>query len=171
VERKDFIKMVSGDDLTIDKDKAMELLYGLKSFFHGVFSASFIKKDLKVREILARFRVKKHLKGGVQKYNPKDFKQVTVFDMQNYKLKIETLEILKEKLEKLFPGKVLHTISFMLRTNWSKVKKLRPELIEFRKERDILKKTGYRNISIDTLQSLKINKVNFNIVEVSNGII
>lgn len=46
------------------------------------FRACFLKKDGTVREMTARFGVKKHLKGGELKYNPEDFNYVVVFDVE-----------------------------------------------------------------------------------------
>lgn len=45
------------------------------------FRACFLKKDGTVREMTARFGVKKHLKGGELKYNPEDFNYIIVFDV------------------------------------------------------------------------------------------
>jgi hypothetical protein len=45
------------------------------------FRACFIKKDGTVREMTARFGVKKHLKGGELKYNPEDYNYIVVFDI------------------------------------------------------------------------------------------
>jgi hypothetical protein len=45
------------------------------------FRACFLKKDGTVREMTARFGVKKHLKGGELSYNPEDFNYVVVFDV------------------------------------------------------------------------------------------
>jgi hypothetical protein len=46
------------------------------------FRACFLKKDGTVREMTARFGVKKHLKGGELSYNPEDFNYVVVFDVE-----------------------------------------------------------------------------------------
>lgn len=46
------------------------------------FRACFLKKDGTVREMTARFGVKKHLKGGELSYNPEDFNYVIVFDVE-----------------------------------------------------------------------------------------
>jgi hypothetical protein len=45
------------------------------------FRACFIKKDGTVREMTARFGVKKHLKGGELKYNPESLNYIVVFDI------------------------------------------------------------------------------------------
>lgn len=45
------------------------------------FRACFLKKDGTIREMTARFGVKKHLKGGELSYNPEDFNYVVVFDV------------------------------------------------------------------------------------------
>lgn len=45
------------------------------------FRVKFIKKDGTVREMTARFGVKKHLKGGELKYNPEERNYIVVFDV------------------------------------------------------------------------------------------
>jgi hypothetical protein len=45
------------------------------------FRACFIKKDGTVREMTARFGVKKHLKGGELKYSPESLNYIVVFDI------------------------------------------------------------------------------------------
>jgi hypothetical protein len=46
------------------------------------FRACFLKKDGTMREMTARFGVKKHLKGGKLSYNPEDFNYIVVFDVE-----------------------------------------------------------------------------------------
>lgn len=46
------------------------------------FRACFLKKDGTIREMTARFGVKKHLKGGELTYNPEDFNYIVVFDVE-----------------------------------------------------------------------------------------
>ena len=46
------------------------------------FRACFLKKDGTVREMTARFGVKKHLKGGELKYNPEEHGYIVVFDVE-----------------------------------------------------------------------------------------
>lgn len=46
------------------------------------FRACFLKKDGTVREMTARFGVKKHLKGGKLKYNPTEYNYIVVFDVE-----------------------------------------------------------------------------------------
>lgn len=46
------------------------------------FRACFVKKDGTIREITARFGVKKHLKGGELKYNPEALNYIVVFDVE-----------------------------------------------------------------------------------------
>jgi hypothetical protein len=46
------------------------------------FRATFIKKDGTIREMTARFGVKKHLKGGELKYNPEEQGYIVVFDVE-----------------------------------------------------------------------------------------
>ena len=46
------------------------------------FRACFIKKDGTIREMTARFGVKKHLKGGELKYSPEAYNYIVVFDVE-----------------------------------------------------------------------------------------
>lgn len=46
------------------------------------FRACFLKKDGTVREMTARFGVKKHLKGGELKYSPEAYNYIVVFDVE-----------------------------------------------------------------------------------------
>jgi hypothetical protein len=46
------------------------------------FRACFLKKDGTVREMTARFGVKKHLKGGELKYSPEERGYIVVFDVE-----------------------------------------------------------------------------------------
>ena len=46
------------------------------------FRACFLKKDGTVREMPARFGVKKHLKGGELGYNPEALNYIIVFDVE-----------------------------------------------------------------------------------------
>jgi hypothetical protein len=45
------------------------------------FRACFVKKDGTIREITARFGVKKYLKGGELGYNPEERGYIVVFDV------------------------------------------------------------------------------------------
>jgi hypothetical protein len=45
------------------------------------FRVKFIKKDGTIREMTARFGVKKHLKGGELKYSPEERGYIVVFDV------------------------------------------------------------------------------------------
>ena len=48
-----------------------------------IFTVSFIKRTTgELRVMNCRLGVKKHLKGGVQVYDPKEYALLTVFDMQ-----------------------------------------------------------------------------------------
>jgi hypothetical protein len=47
-----------------------------------IFSVSFIKKDGTLREMVCRFGVTKHLKGGEMNHDPKELGHLVVFDMQ-----------------------------------------------------------------------------------------
>lgn len=46
------------------------------------FRACFIKKDGTMREMTARFGVKKHLKGGKLTWKPEDYNHIVVFDVE-----------------------------------------------------------------------------------------
>ena len=46
------------------------------------FRACFVKKDGTIREMTARFGVKKHLKGGELGYNPEALNYIIVFDVE-----------------------------------------------------------------------------------------
>jgi hypothetical protein len=46
------------------------------------FRACFVKKDGTIREMTARFGVKKHLKGGELTYNPEERGYIVVFDVE-----------------------------------------------------------------------------------------
>lgn len=86
--------------MIISKETAKKLIYDTLSQNSGtIFSVQFIKKDGTIRDMTARLGVKKHLKGGVQPYNPEDFNLITAFDMvkKDYRsISIDTL--LKIKL-------------------------------------------------------------------------
>lgn len=47
-----------------------------------IFTATFVKKDGTTRVMNCQLGVKKHLKGGEQKFNPIEKNLLTVFDMQ-----------------------------------------------------------------------------------------
>lgn len=47
-----------------------------------IFSVSFIKKDGTLREMVCRFGVTKHLKGGEMNHDPMTLGHLVVFDMQ-----------------------------------------------------------------------------------------
>jgi hypothetical protein len=62
------------------------------------FRACFIKKDGSVREMTARFGVKKHLKGGELGYVPEERGYIVVFDVEKkaYRtINMDTLLFLK----------------------------------------------------------------------------
>lgn len=46
------------------------------------FRACFVKKDGTIREMTARFGVKKHLNGGELGYNPEALNYIIVFDVE-----------------------------------------------------------------------------------------
>lgn len=79
--------------ITIEKAEKL-----IKSTQGAVFSVQFRKTDGTVRDMTCRLGVTKHLKGGVQAYNPKDFDMLTVFDMQKqgYRMiRLNTLQRVK----------------------------------------------------------------------------
>lgn len=63
-----------------------------------IFTATFVKKDGTTRVMNCQLGVKKHLKGGEQKFNPIEKNLLTVFDMQKKEyrmINISTLITLK----------------------------------------------------------------------------
>lgn len=63
-----------------------------------IFSAIFTKKDGTERKILCRLGVKKHLKGGVKKYDTESLNYLTVYslDSRGYRtLNLNTIKQLK----------------------------------------------------------------------------
>ena len=64
-----------------------------------IFTATFIKKDGSTRVMNCQLGVKKHLKGGEQKFNPIEKNLLTVFDMQKgeYRM-INTATLLSAKV-------------------------------------------------------------------------
>lgn len=61
-----------------------------------IFSVVFEKKDGEIREMNCRLGVTKHLKGGEQAYDPKDYDMITVFDVQKKGYRMVRLDTLKE---------------------------------------------------------------------------
>ena len=47
-----------------------------------IFSVEFVKKDGTLREMVCRFGVTKHLKGGEMNHDPQELGHLVVFDMQ-----------------------------------------------------------------------------------------
>jgi hypothetical protein len=47
-----------------------------------IFSVEFVKKDGTLREMVCRFGVTKHLKGGEMNHDPQELGHLIVFDMQ-----------------------------------------------------------------------------------------
>jgi len=56
------------------------------------FRACFVKKDGTVREMTARFGVKKHLKGGELTYNPEERGYIVVFDVEKEQYRTINME-------------------------------------------------------------------------------
>lgn len=78
------------------------------------FRACFVKKDGTVREMTARFGVKKHLKGGELKYNPESLNYIVVFDIEKkaYRtINMDKLIFLRyNQKEILGPNAMLYTL-------------------------------------------------------------
>ena len=91
--------------LTLIKKKHMEKKVEIIKEFVGknkIFTATFIKKDGSTRVMNCQLGVKKHLKGGEQKFNPIEKNLLTVFDMQKKEyrmINISTLITLKANKE------------------------------------------------------------------------
>ena len=62
----------------IGKVKALELI---KNSDGKVFGVKFTKKDGSLREMCARLKVKKNIKGVGMRFDPKELGYVTAFDM------------------------------------------------------------------------------------------
>ena len=65
-------------NVKIGKVAALDLI---KNSNGKVFGVKFEKKDGSIREMCARLKVKKNLKGVGMKFNPKELGYVTAFDM------------------------------------------------------------------------------------------
>lgn len=63
----------------ITPDQAVELIF---SAGNALFDVVFVKKDGSLRRMNARRGVKKHLRGGELKYDPREKGLITVFDVQ-----------------------------------------------------------------------------------------
>lgn len=61
-----------------------------------IFKVVFTKKDGTERVMVCRRGVKSHLKGGVLRYNPKDYDLITVFDMQKKQYRSINMATIKE---------------------------------------------------------------------------
>lgn len=79
------------------------------------FRACFIKKDGTMREMTARFGVKKHLKGGELSYNPEEFNYIVVFDVEKeaYRtINLDKLVYLRYNGKEVIGNKaLLHTLN------------------------------------------------------------
>tara|TARA_R100000544_G_C2209297_1_gene51028 strand:- start:186 stop:443 length:258 start_codon:yes stop_codon:yes gene_type:complete len=65
-----------------------------------IFSATFIKKNGELRKMLCRLGVKKHLKGGIKKYDAESLNMITVYslDSKGYRtLSLSSLKQIKSK--------------------------------------------------------------------------
>ncbi len=68
--------------IMINETQAKELLYRHREEEHTIFSIKFKKRgNDQIRDMVCRFKVKIHLQGGVQPYNPKEYNLITVFEM------------------------------------------------------------------------------------------
>jgi hypothetical protein len=60
-----------------------ELMHEIKQTIgNKIFSVSFVKKDGSIRDMVCRFGVTKHLKGGELNHDPMELGHLVVFDMQ-----------------------------------------------------------------------------------------
>lgn len=73
---------------TITRNEAVELI---KETNGKVFTVNFYKKNGDLRTMNARLGVKKHLKGGVLKFDPSERGLMPVFDMQIKKYRMINL--------------------------------------------------------------------------------
>ena len=74
--------------------KKREILNLLKDNKNLIFSVVFLKKNGELRPMTCKLGVKKHLKGGILKYNPGEMNNLIVFDMQKddyRKINLDTL--------------------------------------------------------------------------------
>ena len=78
--------------LTVKRNEVVNLFQANKD---RIFTVLFTKKDNTLREMNCRLGVKKHLKGGVKKYNPIDYNLLGVFDMQKKGYRTINLSTLK----------------------------------------------------------------------------
>ena len=78
--------------MKISKRKASNII---KSTGGKIFTAKFVKKDGTVRTMNCRLGVTAHLKGGVLKFNPADYKLQVVFDVQKKAYRMINLDSLR----------------------------------------------------------------------------
>lgn len=65
--------------MNITQDAAIKLIQQTNG---RIFGVGFTKKDGSHRDMVCRFGVTSHLKGGEQSYDPAEYDLVTVFDVQ-----------------------------------------------------------------------------------------
>lgn len=93
--------------MKISRETAKQLIYDTNRMNNGqIFGVTFIKKDGSIREMQARLGVKKHLKGGVLKFNPADYNLLVAFDMQKAAYRMINIDTLRE----LRVNKVIYTV-------------------------------------------------------------
>lgn len=66
----------------------------IKSTNGSIFAVTFVKKDGSIREMNCRLGVKKHLKGGVQAFEPAEYGLLTVFDLKKNEYRMINLSTL-----------------------------------------------------------------------------
>ena len=80
--------------------KKREILNLLKENKNLIFSVVFLKKNGELSPMTCKLGVKKHLKGGRLKYNPRERNNLIVFDMQKegYRtINLDTLTLVNMK--------------------------------------------------------------------------
>ena len=81
IQLAEILKEADKSDIEyIDADRAVQLILSAGT---RAFDVVFTKKDGSTRRMNAMRGVKKHLTGGTLKYNPADYKLISVFDLQN----------------------------------------------------------------------------------------
>ena len=132
--------------------EARAMLEELKSLkWDHVFRVSFFKKDGSHREMLARFGVKKNLKGGELAYSPKEKDLIVVADMGVLKEKAAKLSDLEAKLA--------------IEADAAALAALKKEQAKWEKE------AGYRMIPFNRLVSLTVDGITYLIDQPLAGVV
>jgi len=86
---------MTAENKTITAEQAKEMVEGYKG--NKFFTVTFVKRtNGELRVMNCRKGVKKHLKGGVKKYDPKAKNLVCVYDVQSKGYRSIALESIKE---------------------------------------------------------------------------